>query len=275
VEQAAGMAWVTGFADDRPEMTGGSCDPLAGSHAALSIIFALEHRRRTGEGVLIESPQFTTGLNICAEQIIEYSAHGNLMCRNGNRASTHAPQGAYQVLDWDPPYDIMPKDDWIAISVLSDAQWHALCQVIGKPELSADASLATASGRMQHQDRIDQAISDWCRMLHGEEAVAALLQAGVPAARFQTHAGLYQVPEIVRRGAYEMVDQPVLGNVPIIGYPAQFESGPSRVHRHPAPTLGQHNREILEGVLGLPSEEVDRLEASGIIGNRPRFGTAW
>ena len=78
-----------------------------------------------------------------------------------------------------------------------------------------------------------------------------------------------------RRGLYEDVDTPTWGSVPIVGYPVQFEHGPRRVHRRRAPLLGEHNRDVLESLLGLPPEEVDRLEADGIIGTRAATMSAW
>lgn len=275
VEQASGLAWVTGYPDDRPEITGGACDPIAGSHAALALMLALEARERTGHGYLVETPQFTTGFNLSAEQLIEYSAHGLVLGRNGNRSWVHAPQGAYRAADWEPPYPTMPKDDWVAISVTSEPEWQGLCKVIGATELAADPDLATAQGRMARHDEIDAAIARWVKPLPAAEAIAALLAAGVPASRFVPQAGLHHLPEVVARGLYEEVDQPVLGRVPIVGYPAQFEHGPKRIHRSPAPTLGQHNAEILTGLLGLTADEVAQLEADSIIGTRPRMGTAW
>ena len=74
IEQASGAAWVTGFEDDRPDVAGGAMDPVAGTHAVFAILLALEHRRRTGEGMLLEVPQFTSGINVCAEQTIEHSS---------------------------------------------------------------------------------------------------------------------------------------------------------------------------------------------------------
>lgn len=275
VEQACGMAWVTGFADGRPEMSGGSCDPIAGSHAALATLFALEYRRRTGRGILLETPQFMTGLNICAEQMIEFSATGTLLSRNGNRSWQFAPQGAYQTLDWDPPYAIMPKDDWIAISVTTDEQWKQLCRVIGADALGADPELSNVAGRMRRHDEIDAAIAAWSGPRKAEDAVAELLDAGIPASRFQPSARLEHVPEVARRGLYEMVDQPGLGRVPIVGYPAQLEHGPHRIHRSPAPTFGQHSREILQGILGVSDEGFDRLIEDGLVGTRPKMATAW
>jgi crotonobetainyl-CoA:carnitine CoA-transferase CaiB-like acyl-CoA transferase len=169
----------------------------------------------------------------------------------------------------------MPRDDWIAISVTSDSEWRALCAVIGAEELAADRELDDVGGRMRRHDQIDQAIAAWARRLPSAEAVGALVAAGVPAAPFIGQAGLSRIPEIEARGLYEEVDQPGLGRVPIVGYPARFEHGPARVHRSPSPTLGQHNREILERLLKLSSAEVDELEATGVIGYRPKAAAAW
>jgi len=275
VEQGSGLAWVTGYADDRPEVTGGACDPIAGSHAAFAVLLGLEYRRRTGKGLLIETPQFTTGLSLSAEQVIEYTSSGKLLGRDTNRSWVYAPQGAYRTADYTPPYDSMPADDWIAISITSDDEWRALCQVIGASELAMDTELASVQGRMRRHDEIDAIIAAWARPLPADSAVAALVAAGVPASRFIGMAGLHEVPEVKARGLYEEVDQPVLGRVPVIGYPAKFENGPHRIHRTPAPTLGQHNREILEGLLGLSPAEIDELEAEHIIGVKPKMGTAW
>jgi len=275
VEQGTGLAWVTGYADDRPEVTGGACDPIAGSHAAFAVLLGLEYRRRTGKGLLLETPQFTTGLSLSAEQVIEYTSTGTLLGRDTNRSWVYAPQGAYRTADYVPPYDSMPPDDWIAISVTSDEQWLELCRVIGASELAADPELANVQGRMRRHDEIDSAIAAWARPLQADSAVSALVAAGVPASRFIGMAGLDQVPEVKARGLYEEVDQPVLGRVPVIGYPAKFEKGPHRIHRTPAPMLGQHNREILEGMIGLSSAEVDELAAENIIGVKPKMGTAW
>lgn len=275
VEQASGLCWVTGYADGRPDMSGGACDPIAGSHAALAMMLALQARDRTGEGQLIETPQFSTGFNICAEQLIEYSAHGVVLGRMGNRSWVHAPQGAYRAADWEPTYPTQPKDEWVAISVTSADQWQGLCRVIGASALAADPELSTPAGRMRRHDEIDAVISEWVRPLPADEAAATLMAAGVPAARFAPQDGLPKTPEVVARGLFEEVDQPVLGRLPVVGYPAQFEHGPKRIHRTPAPTLGQHNHEILSGLLGLSEAEIAKLEADEIIGTRPRMGTAW
>src|SRR5439155_912893 len=85
MEQISGLAWVTGFADGPPVIPRGPCDPLAGLHAALALLVALEHRRRTGEGQLVESTMVEAALNATADQVLEWQAYGRLLGRDGNR----------------------------------------------------------------------------------------------------------------------------------------------------------------------------------------------
>src|SRR5690606_35987337 len=129
---------------------------------------------------VLEVPQVRSGLHVTAEQVIEHHEHGVVLERVGNRSWTIAPQGAYRVRD--VPRPNYPDDDWIAISVATDEQWQALCEVLGADDLARDPALATAAGRMAAHDRIDERIAAWARPQVGSTAVATLLAAGVPAA---------------------------------------------------------------------------------------------
>ncbi|SDH62510.1 Crotonobetainyl-CoA:carnitine CoA-transferase CaiB [Pseudonocardia oroxyli] len=267
IEQASGVAFMTGFPDDRPDLGGGSMDSTAGTHAAFAIQLALEHRRRTGEGVLLEVPQFTTGINVCAEQVLEHSSSGRLLGRIANRSWTAAPQGSYRVLDAERPFADLPVDDWVAISVETDDQWLALCSLIGAEDLARDDTLCTVDGRRSEHDRIDEAITGWTRSRTAAEVVDAVRSVGIPCAPWLQMHELTTVPQLVDRKLYEMVEHPVMGTLPIITYPVHFESGPEEWHRRRAPLLGEHNAEIL-AELGYTVDQVDALEESGVIGRR-------
>ena len=276
IEAAAGASHATGYPDLGPEGgAGGALDPGAGTHAAFALLLALEHRRRTGEGALIEVPQFTSGINMMAEQTVAYSAYGVLLTRMGNRSWTVAPQGAYRAPDRDRSAVGLPGDDWVALSVDTDQQWQALCALIGDPALSSDAALSSVEGRWTARDRIDAAIARWTAERSAEEAVDLLLSVGVPAARPLWPHELTGIAEAKKRGSYEVVPTAAMGPVPIVTCPAHFESGPRRYHRSPSPTLGQHNQEILTGLLGVDPAEVEDLETRGVIGTQARTMAAW
>jgi crotonobetainyl-CoA:carnitine CoA-transferase CaiB-like acyl-CoA transferase len=236
---------------------------------------ALDHRRRTGEGTLVEVPQFNSGFNLLAELIIEYSATGRILGRVGNRSWTLAPQGTYRCADAERDVPGVPADDWVSISVEDDAQWIALCRIIGADALAGSPALKAVEGRSRQHDLIDATIEAWTRSRSAEAAAAALCAGGVPAAAIAEAHHLDRLPEVRARGLYELVDHTVLPTLPIVGYPARFEAGPHRVHRRRSPLFGEHNREILEGLLGLSPEEVDALEQQGVIGNAAPTATAW
>ncbi len=135
IEQASGLAWMTGRADDQPRIQRGPCDPNGGLHAVIALFAALAERERTGLGCVVEASMFDAALAIAVEPIIEWTAYGNVLSRDGNRSATAAPQGLYPC----------PGDDqWLAVSVETDEQWRALATTIDRHDLAGDPALADA-----------------------------------------------------------------------------------------------------------------------------------
>lgn len=272
MEQVSGLAWLNGFPDGPPEVPNGPCDPIAGVHAATALLVALAHRDRTGAGMLLEAPMVLGALNLAAEQVIEHSAYGALITRLGNRGPCAAPQNLY------PSNEVRSgraEDHWIAISVECDQQWRALVQVLGDPEWATRPELDTAGGRRDAADEIDRHLTAWCASRQAEEAVETLVAGGVPASMVLLAHEQDQVSQVVERRFLEQVEHPVTGATVQYAFPARFEHGPQIMNRAPAPTLGQHNREILTELLGLDEPSIAALEADGIVGTEPPGDYAW
>jgi crotonobetainyl-CoA:carnitine CoA-transferase CaiB-like acyl-CoA transferase len=265
IEAAAGISWLTGYPDRNPYEPYSVGDPNAGVHALNGLLLALEHRRRTGEGSLVEAAMVDAAINIAAEQVIEYSAYGALLQRTGNRGPTAAPQNLYQTNEID---EFGRDDSWVAIAVADDDQWNGLCEALGTPAWAASPDLATAEGRRAQHDLIDTHLADWCRGQTGDEIVECLWEAGVPVAKVMQPHRQTELPQLAFRGFFEEVDHPVTGAVRHSTVPMRFSGAPPRFHRAPAPLLGQHNRELLTEV-GLTDAEIDELEADGVIGYAP------
>lgn len=270
IEAAAGVSWLTGYPDRTPYDPYSVGDACAGVHAANAVLLALEHRRRTGEGVFVEAAMVDAALSISAEQVIEYSAYGALLQRAGNRGPTAAPQNLYRSADID---EFGRLDSWVAIAVATDDQWERLCRAIGSPAWAADPRLSTHAGRREHHDLIDEQLAAWCKDRSRDEIVATLWDAGVPVAKVLQPHRQTELEQLAFRGFFEQVDHPANGPARLSTVPMRSSAGPSKFHVEHAPLLGQHNQELLTE-LGLTDTEIAGLQADGVIGTAPAMHTA-
>ena len=268
IEAAAGISWLTGYPDRNPYEPYSVGDPNAGLHALNGVLLALEHRRRTGEGSLVEAAMVDAALNIAAEQVIEYTAYGAVLQRAGNRGPTAAPQNLYRINEID---EFGRDDSWVAIAVATDTQWEALRSALGDPQWAADPALANDSGRRAHEDLIDQHLGAWCRRRSGDEIVGILWPAGVPVAKVMQPHRQTELEQLTARGFFEVLEHPVNPPAHYTTLPFRLSRGPRHFHLSCAPLLGQHNRELLTE-LGLSHSEIDGLEAKGVIGTEPAMG---
>jgi crotonobetainyl-CoA:carnitine CoA-transferase CaiB-like acyl-CoA transferase len=261
MEQISGMAWVTGFADGPPLIPRGACDPLAGMHAVLAFLLALEQREADGEGRLVEVTMVEAALNAAAEQVVEHGAYGVCLGRDGNHGPSAAPQNVYRCAG---------DEQWIALAVESDAQWDALRAVMGDPPWSREPSLATGPGRRTAEHLLDDELARWCEGHGVEPLVERLVAAGVPAAVVIHPRDVSKNPRLRARGFFEALDHDVVGRHELPALPFRFASrGDAGWLRRPAPTVGQHNDEVLGGLLGLDDGERARLREDRIVGERP------
>jgi crotonobetainyl-CoA:carnitine CoA-transferase CaiB-like acyl-CoA transferase len=243
-----------------PMHPGGLADPVIGMHAAVAVQAAIEHRARTGEGQLIEVAQLETGANVTAELAIEWSMRHTGRQRDGNRDHRFAPQGVY------PCKDDGPMKDWVALTIADEEQWRALVVEVGKAEWFGDEWLGTVERRRARHDEIDEGITAWTRTLAADEVVRRLRPFGIAVARVLQVPNIPSDPQLVARGYFQTLDHAKTGMRSYPGWPMQF-SFKSTHHRFGAPTLGQHNREVLQE-LRLSSVAIDKLAADGVIGDR-------
>jgi crotonobetainyl-CoA:carnitine CoA-transferase CaiB-like acyl-CoA transferase len=256
-EQLSGMSAATGYPDGPPCNLQGPADPIVGVHATVALLAALEHKRRTGEGQLIEVAQIEVGAAVTAEPVIEYTLTGRAYEREGNRHRSYA-QGVYRASG---------DDEWVAISVRDDHDWTAVVDVIGRPELRDDPRFASAQARLHNHDALDEVLAQWTAARTADEAADCLQRSGVPAERILTPDRMYDVDQLDARGFYEELEHPLSGRHRFPGWPFRITPGPRRHHRAPSPTLGQHNDEVLRA-LGLSDDELTKLRDDQVIGER-------
>lgn len=257
IEQVSGMSAATGYAEGPPCNLQGPADPIAGVHACVALLAALEHRRSTGEGQLIEVAQIEVGAAVTAEPVIEYSLTGSVRPREGNRHRCYA-QGVYTTSN---------ADEWVALSVRDDADWLAVLDAIDRSDLCGDPRFATAAARRENHDDFDEVLTSWTCRRTAAEVVATFGRRGVPAERLLTADQMYDVEQLDARGFYQDLDHSITGRHRFPGWPFRISPGPAHQHRTAAPTLGQHNSEVL-AALGLSEQEIDALAEHLVIGQR-------
>ena len=260
MEQASGMAWMTGFAEGPPIIPRGACDPLAGMHATFALMAALEERERSGLGHLLEVTMVEAALNVAAEVVIEHSAYGASLSRDGNRGPVSAPQGLYPCRG---------DEQWLALAVATDRQWAELRAVLGDPEWARAGDLAHAAGRRLAHDLIDKHLSSWCATRDVDDTVEQLVARGVPAARVVEGEHVLENVQLRARRFPEHFDHRILGRRELHGVPFRLSSHPGPWFTRPSPTLGEDNAAVLHGLLGLSEQQFERLTLESVIGNRP------
>jgi crotonobetainyl-CoA:carnitine CoA-transferase CaiB-like acyl-CoA transferase len=261
LEHASGLPMVTGYPDWAPTMNHHAYgDPIGGLNSAAALLTALMHRKRTGEGQFVDLSQVECLFPLVAPWVIEQSIKGEGGPRIGNRHPVHAPHGVFRCAG---------DDEWVLVAVTDDAAWRGLCAAMGRGDLAADASLATAQGRRDQQDRLEAAIGEWTLTRTPDEAMEALQARGVAAgaARAAWEVALAD-PHLLARGYWQEIDRAVLGPH-IQPSPTFREEGEPYPIRFPAPTLGQYTREVLSRILGYTEGQLDALEAHAIIGEDP------
>lgn len=250
---------MVGYADGPPSYAGGFCDPLVGMHTVAAIELALRYREETGRGTSVEVPQCEILDSIYAPEQIAVQHGAPVPMRRGNQHAWMAPHNAYQVTG---------DDRWVTIAVGSDAEFAALAETVGRPELASDPRFATIEARKQNEAALDTAVSDAVRELDQEQLEYGLQAAGVAACRVNKGFELPDDEGLRHIGFFQYLERKVTGSHPQKTWPFRF-SGIDASHKRAAPLLGEHNAEVLAELAGLSSVDVDRLRGQRVIGNAP------
>lgn len=261
LEQASGLPLYTGHPQGPPAMTSYAYgDPIGGLNAGAAMLLGLLLRQSGGQGRHIDLSQVEAMLPLAAPFLVAQSATGQVPPRQGNRHPVQAPQGCYRCAG---------DDAWIVLGLTEDAQWPALCRLLGRDDLARDPALALAAGRRARHERLDEAITAWTLQHPADEAMQRLQAAGVPAGVVRPMAQVLADPHLAARGFWCEVERAQVGRFPCSTPPFRQGAGPEPIQRV-APTLGQHNAEVLGGLLGLGPEALAALEHQGITGTTAR-----
>lgn len=252
----AGFNHLTGRPESEAHGPWGTItDSLSPRYAALLLAAALRERRQSGQGQRLDVSQIEAAVYSLSEWIVEQSVTGQAQGRLGSRDRIDAPHGCYPAAG---------EDRWIALAVHSDAEWEALRGVLGDPAWARDPCYASAPGRLAAQDVLDAALSAWTAAQPAAALAEKLQGVGLDAAPVQDCRDLLADPQLAHRGHFVPLGHRFLGEVPFERAGFRLAASPGGFER-PGPLLGEHNDAVLQGLLGLSPQEVERLTAAEVI----------
>jgi crotonobetainyl-CoA:carnitine CoA-transferase CaiB-like acyl-CoA transferase len=157
------------------------------------------------------------------------------------------------------------EDRWVALAVVDDAGWRALCDLMARPDLAADARYATLGGRQAGAGAIERELAAWTCQLDAEDVMARCQAAGIAAGVVQDARDLVEGdPQLRARGFYQSVTHPVAGTFLHEGVVPRLAGTPGGIW-HAAPRLGAHTGDVLREWLGLDGGEFGRLARNGVL----------
>lgn len=250
----AGFYELAGWPDRPPAGPFGAYTDYTSTHfLAATILAAIDHRRRTGEGQYIDLAQSEAAQHFLTPAFLEFSANGRSTERAGNRDLSMAPHGVYPTAG---------DDEWIAIACEDDIQFESLAQLMGRQDLLDDGQLALADARRDRADELDAVVADWTRSLDGGDLAQRLQSAGVAAHTVANGRHCLADEQFEHAGHFLRLDHPdrtcLVENTRF-----RLSRTPTSVTR--APRIGEHSFDILTEILGYDSERIAELAAAELL----------
>ncbi|HZZ36237.1 MAG TPA: CoA transferase [Caulobacteraceae bacterium] len=225
-------------------------DFVAPRFTLVTLLAALDHRRRTGEGMYIDASQAEAGLQFIAPQLADYAATGRIAAADGNRDPQMTPHGVFACAD---------HEGWLALAVRDDADWARLAAILGLD----DPRFATLAGRRAHEDELEASVEAWTRTLDAHAAQAALQAAGVPAHVAATSKDFCADPQIVHRR--HILSQPHPCGASVIEASRFALSDTPAELGLCAPPCGRDNARVLQDFAGYDEAKIAALTEAGVL----------
>lgn len=252
----AGLDSTVGYDGERPlGLKHAYADICGALHGVFSIVAALYSRRRTGRGRYIDLSMLRATVATMGVGLMEYAMTGRVLGPRGNFSPVMSPYGNYPCRG---------EDAWVSIAVRTEEEWQGLREAIGDPEWMGDPSFGSRFQRLNHRRELDRRLSIWTSGFSPQEVTQRLQAHGVAAVPVMDAEERLFDPHFRDRGLYQDVDHPALGSEPIFNLMWQLSRTPPAIRGH-APLLGQHNRQVFGGILGLPDHQIKRLEEDQVL----------
>ncbi len=231
-------------------------DYIAPRFGLATLMAALIHHKRTGQGQYIDQAQAESALQFLTLPILDTVGSGRKYSPVGNDDLEHVPHGVYPAAG---------DDRWVAIACRTEDQWRALCAAMDQPQLAGDARFESAAARRQHREVLDRAIGEWTRARTPVETERILQARGVPAHTVANTVDANADPQLIHREHFVRVNHSVAGDMVVENSRYKLSRTPAQVNRA-APAIGQDSQYVLEQILGYGEDRISDLVANGVLG---------
>ena len=242
-----------------PPLTPGTttlADYITPIFAALGAMLALRHRDRTGEGQVVDVALYEATFRILDTLAVDYATLGYVRDRTGRAGARYAtPHGQFACKD----------GGWIALGCTTDRMWQRFCKAVGREELAADDRYATSNARLERRDEVEAMVDDITRQYTREDLLGVLDREEVAAGPVCSIEDIFNDPHYWEREALIKAHDPEYGEIVMPGIVPKLSLTPGSVDHLGPPIIGQHNADVYCGLLGLSTEDMERLKVKGII----------
>ncbi len=262
VQAVSGLTFSSGLPDQPPAGWGFSyMDHTAAYYMTMAILLAVHHRNRTGEGQWVDMASTEAAATLNGPALLDYTVNGRRARREG---LPHSNRSQYPPMAPHGVYPTLGEDNWAGISCRNDAEWAAMAGVIGEA-WTRDDRFATLAGRLRDEDALDAALGEWTCKRDAFEIARQLQAAGVPASAVQKpQQRIDEDPNTEAWGLWPTVQHEEMGAVRVDGLAVHLSETDWTIERG-APLIGQHNDEVLGGILGMEDAEIEALRAEGVL----------
>jgi crotonobetainyl-CoA:carnitine CoA-transferase CaiB-like acyl-CoA transferase len=254
VQGEAGVMDLTGPQDGAPYKVGTAIgDLVSGLTAAQGILAALYAAKATGKGQHVSISMYEVVAALLTFNASIYFATGQSPRRRGNEHPTIVPYETFEA-----------SDGWINLGVANDELWQRFCKGAGRQDLAEDPRFAKASDRVRNRHSLVPLIRALVKARSREDWMARLDKAGVPSGAIRTVGEVCDGELLAARGMIAEMPHPNAGTVKAVKNAMHLSATPLDGYAAP-PTLGQHTREVLTGLLGYAAADVEKLAREEVI----------
>ena len=252
----AGIMHMTGNPDGPPQPVGAAiADVSSGVHAFSAIGYALFHRERTGIGQWLDIAMIDSVFHM-----LEIPVQGSSLSKGKYvpmRAGSHHALVA--------PFGVFKGPTGYLVILALQLQWKGLCAAMGRPDIEDDPRFATGAVRAENQHQLTPLIEAWLTTFKDNDTILELLERHrVPSAPVLSPTEAINHPYFRSRGTVRTIEDPLLGEFSVPGFPLRFSAQPDLPHLI-APLLGQHNASVLSSILGYTATKIAELEQCGVL----------